>query len=137
MNLDTPLRNNRTYLTQYTHILTIKVLSTDTKTIDEEMSNIVNLLFLSEEIEYNGYQIRWEPFVREYPYNFFNEKSLSTNSDMADDGLIKMTTNNTIRKIEYELIESGQLNNKKIIYNIVKPIVKKIPLGIDEIVLNR
>jgi len=137
MNLDTPLRNNRTYLTQYTHILTIKVLSTDTKTIDEEMSNIVNLLFLSEVIEYNEYQIRWEPFVRNYPYNFFNEKSLSTNADMADDYLIKMTTNNTLRKIENELIESGQLNNKKIIHNIVKPIVKKIAMDIDDIVMNR
>lgn len=116
----------------FTHILSIKVWSTITENVTDfaNINSIVNDIFLKRKQSYNGIDLIWKKYKWTKIKKEFNMGDMVVISPFGQDEVLFESVRKTLTEIEMELKENRKMTDKDtIIFNIVKPISRRIPLS--------
>ena len=101
----------------YSHILSIKVLTTNTNTNtkkinkDELLGKTIRDTFFNEKISYNNIPVFFREIELKYPNNYFDTGNIVTESPFGADKYIFISVRNTLQKIEKDLKINNVMNN--------------------------
>jgi len=108
----------------YSHALSIKVITNDTHVRNEQVDAIVKEHFFQIGTYYNNIPILWKCIEWEFPKNQFESGNIVTSSPISNDTYIMFAVKQTLNQIENILKLSGAMSaNEIIIFDITKPIV--------------
>ena len=108
----------------YSHALSIKVITNDTHIRNEQVETIVKEHFFRIGTYYNNILILWKHVEWEFPKNQFENGNIVTSSPISNDTYIMFAVKQTLNQIENILKSSGAMSaNEIIIFDIKKPTV--------------
>ncbi len=105
-------------MSNYSHILSIKVLDDNSRTIDSDLTQTVKDQFLKEPCSHQGIPVVWRKI---HTNQFFDVGDIVTLTPFGEDKYIKLVVRNTIHNIQ----NSMNIPGKTILFNIVKPLVTR------------
>lgn len=114
----------------YSHILNIKVISKITNTVinDEQLLETIKNMFIKKEKVFNSVKLIWKKIEWKGINKHFDLGDLVIDSIFNIDKILKQNVKYVLNQIYIELHSKGLLKEQQIIFKIIKPITKKIPL---------
>jgi len=114
----------------YSHILNIKVLSKISNTVinDQHLLEKIKNLFVKKEKVFNGVKLIWRKIEWQGINKHFDLGDLVIDSTFNVDRILIQTVKCVLNDIYLELHSEGLLKEQQIIFKIIKPLTKKIPL---------
>jgi len=108
----------------YSHALSIKVITNDTHVQNKEIEAIVKEHFFRIGTYYNNILIVWKCVEWEFPKNQFESGNIITSSPISSDTYVMFAVKQTLNQIDNRLKSSGEMSaNEVIIFEITKPMV--------------
>ena len=112
----------------YSHALSIKVLSKMTNKRDKHIEKIVKEHFLNANTSYNNIPIVWKQVEWGFPKNQFDSGDILTLSPFSIDMYVLNAVTRTIQEIENVLKSTCVITDEIIIFEITKPLVNSVAL---------
>lgn len=116
----------------YSHILNIMVLNLESNSTTGFAQSVAYIKFINKfvnEYEYYGVKLKWRKIDWTNIDKYFDLGDFVIDSPFSSDEIILEAVKQQITKIQNELYEENNLLLcQKIIFKIVKPLVKIIPL---------
>jgi hypothetical protein len=114
----------------YSHILNIKVISKITNTVinDQQLLEKIKNLFIQKERVFNGVKLVWRKIEWSGMNKYFDLGDLVIDSIFSVDRILIQNVKCVLNQIYIELYSEGLLKNQQIIFKIIKPLTKSIPL---------
>jgi len=107
----------------YSHSLSIKVLSKMTNKRNKNIEKIVKEYFLNANTSYNNISIIWKHIEWEFPKNQFDSGDIVTLSPFSIDMYVLDAVTRTIQEIENVMKTTCVITDEIIIFEITKPLV--------------
>lgn len=112
----------------YSHALSIKVLSKTTNKRNNDIEKIVKDHFLNANTSYNNIPIIWKQVEWGFPKNQFDTGDIITLSPFSMDMYVLNAVTKTIQEIENVLKLNCVITDEIIIFEITKPLVNSFPI---------
>ena len=114
----------------YSHILNIKVISKISNTVinDEPLLETIKSLFVKKERVFNGIKLIWKKIELKGINKHFDLGDLVLDTPFNIDGVLIQNVKYILNQIYIELYSEGLLKDQQLIFKIIKPVTKKIPL---------
>jgi hypothetical protein len=112
----------------YSHALSIKVLSKKTNKRDKHIEKIVKEHFLNANISYNNIPIVWKHVEWGFPKNQFDSGDILTLSPFSIDMCVLNAVTTAIQDIENLMKSTCVITDEIIIFEITKPLVNSVAL---------
>ena len=108
----------------YSHALSIKVITNNTHFRNEQVEAIVKEHFFRIGTYYNNIPIVWKCVEWEFPKNQFESGNIITSSPISSDTYVMFAVKQTLNQIDNRLKSLGEMSaNEVIIFEITKPMV--------------
>jgi hypothetical protein len=112
----------------YSHALSIKVLSKTTNKRDKNIEKIVKEYFLNANTSYNNIPIIWKQVEWGFPKNQFDSGDILTLSPFSIDMYVLNAVTRAIQDIENLMKSTCVITDEIIIFEITKPLVNSVAL---------
>jgi hypothetical protein len=112
----------------YSHALSIKVLSKMTNKRDKNIEKIVKEHFLNANTSYNNIPIIWKQVEWGFPKNQFDSGDILTLSPFSIDMYVLNAVTRAIQDIENLMKSTCVITDEIIIFEITKPLVNLVAL---------
>lgn len=112
----------------YSHSLSIKVLSKTTNKRDKNIEKIVKEHFLNANTSYNNIPIVWKQVEWGFPKNQFDSGDIVTLSPFSIDMYVLNAVTRAIQEIENVMKSTCVITDEIIIFEITKPLVNSVVL---------